>query len=327
MSESPSDPSERTDPFKSGPRFVSDLELEIVDEALAAAIDRDMYALAAYLAIEQAMALQWRYEFRLALARSEIALDAWRAHLNTQEVPDSVLKGDVLRELQITGLCATQHFRLGNYEECLSCLLAADRLVMSVPPCLETAQIAWTRSLLEQWRNQLELSLEYAQQALQVYTDLGLLVENARLRVHAASVALDCAIASFYSAKETKAHEHIETARRLLDFEGLSQSLPFSEAAELWYRLAYAKYSRLSGRNEDRAGLVESIGRRAAGVYPATLGEVYATLGDEFASQPGRDQEARTCYRRAIDILDKSHTPAFAAQPRRRLALLEEMSI
>jgi tetratricopeptide (TPR) repeat protein len=234
---------------------------------------------------------------------------------------------EVTTELRIRGLCAIQALRLGAYERALDHLLAADSLVPLVPPSLVTAHIAWTRALLEQWRNAPRVAVGYALSALTFYREHGSRIEEARLRQQAANIVLDCTSAALAQGKQAMAEADLDIARMLLDFEGPRPTGLYAGAIDDVYRLVYARYSRLSGRNENRVPLIESVGAHARRGLDQTLsGQVYTALGDEFAAQ-GRWGEALACYRRAIDLLTKSNTPALAAWPLRHLARAQEMGV
>lgn len=325
MAQSTSGSGEADRGFIQGPRVVTDVELEAVDKAVESAIERDLYDLGAQLSIEQAIALEWRYQFGAALAYAEIALDAWREHLDRLRASGTRLATEDSTELRIRGLCAIQAFRLLYPDVAIAHLSAADRLGRDIPPSLVTAELAWTRSLCEQWRNAPGVALAFALRALATYVELGSAHEQCRIRLQAADIALDCAASSFASGLPQLADQYLMTARPLIELDDLPTEFTNVELVELQARLAYARYSLLIGVNEDRLPLIESILARALSLDAALVGHGWMALGDEFAAEPDAEEEARTCYRLAVSVLERCHTPAFAARPRRRLALLEEV--
>lgn len=303
-------------------------EFNATDVALENAYYLRRFDMVARLAYGQSAGLQRQMRFDKALSYTLIARDAWGEHKSTSSTRAPVSPADLLTELKILNLAAVQLYQQGHYTEAEDCVSGAGSLIPSEPQPdavrLVVASLDWTKSLLERSRNEPAVALSHARNALSTYITLDAPAELRRLRLHAASVALDGAEAARTPNQNPLMRDYLSHAREYLQAAVPSVASIYSEAVDDVFRLVYTRYTRLVHYSEDRIGLAHLVLDRAERARdPIGMGRAYQALAEELASQLDRSEEALNYYRSAVTCFLKSSNPSLAAQPRRVLRRYE----
>jgi tetratricopeptide (TPR) repeat protein len=292
-------------------------DLDAIDEELDAAIHADDFLTSSRLALQQSITLHRSERYRAAVEYSELALATWRELLSR---PGCHSLRAAPTELRLASLCALQSFHQGRFASAHDHLQAALRLADADQPSLLTAGVYWTASLVDQWVNEPRLALEHALIAFTVYEKLGSSIESARLRLQIANIAMDGAQSADASNACQLRDDYVHIARTHLEYARPQPGSPYTPAVDGIFCLAYVRYSRLTGVNEDRARLIASVIDWAKQAHDLPVyGQALTGLGDELAWQDGASERAFNCYRRAVDVLLASEAPAYAVWPFRPL--------
>jgi tetratricopeptide (TPR) repeat protein len=224
---------------------------------------------------------------------------------------------DFAFDLHLTVLQANLCYFTGKYAAAEVLLEEARGLVPLCPSEeRERATIAWVEANLFRLRGSPELALRPALAAAEVFTKDGPANSAARIQILAAEVSLDLASTlsegSDRNALIGLARPHISKALQLVDG---TNDVP----AEILARLAEVRSLRLEGADVPRLVMLETQlpAVRSLGDN-ALLGQVYTAMGDEVASQ-GELEAARSCYRQALQVLDRTELQSLGTWARRAL--------
>jgi tetratricopeptide (TPR) repeat protein len=289
-----------------------------IDDELEDALARNDYISVSRFAFERAGRFHQREQYLAAVEYSDVALVAWRAHFDHASVEALVVARPT--ELRMINAATTHNLNQGRFDTSVDLIHQARRLLMFMSPTVLSAATEWNTAVMEQWRGDHERALQHALRALGIYRASGESSLNvSRLQLFIAQIALSGAAASIAQGATLLVDHYLRVARVHLY---AIQPFPDSQhtpALEGGLRLVYSAYSRLTGKNEDRLGMLQSIIPLASALQDSILeGQIFTSLGDEMSNQ-GRAEEALTCYRIAFDILISSHAPAFAVWPLRAL--------
>jgi len=289
-----------------------------IDDELENALIQNDYISMAQLAFEQARRFHQREQYLAAVEYSDVALVAWRAHFDRSS--EQVLAVARSTELRMINAAAVQNLNQGYFDTTVDLIHQARRLLMFMPPTSLTAATEWNTAAMELLRCDYPRALQHALRALEIYRASGESSLNIpRLQLFIAQVAHSGAAAALAPGADLLADRYLRVARNHLYAAQPTPDSRHTPAVEGSLRLVYSAYSRLTGKNEDRLGMLQSILPLAYGLRDSILeGQVYTALGDELSFQ-NREEEALTCYRSAFDILVSSHAPALAIWPWRAL--------
>jgi tetratricopeptide (TPR) repeat protein len=289
---------------------------DAIDDALANALAQNNYIHLSQLAFNQSLRFHQREQYLVAVEYSDVALVAWRAHF--ANASDEALAVARPTELRMINVAAAQNFNQGLFDTAIDLIHYARRLLMFMPPTLLSAATEWNTAGLEHWRGDHAKALQHALRALEIYrANRESSLNIPRLQLFIAQIAHSAAASAHGSSH--LADRYLRVARQhLFAVQSFSDS-SHTPALEGGLRLVYSAYSRLTGLNEDRLSMLQSLLPLADALRDAILkGQIYLELGNEMSFQ-GRDEEALTCYRIAVDILVASHAPTFAVWPWRAL--------
>lgn len=255
--------------------------------------------------------------------RSAVDFDS-RAVKAVEMLPDA--SSAPARSIRVKGLrrSGMNHLLLGHVDLAVVQLQSAQRLVDdSVSPRLR-ANVHWDSSMLDRWRHDPLQGLAHALRAWEYYVSNGPVSERRRLRVQIAELAMDLAVSSVSQGAFTSFDAYLHLAEHHLVKARSRFPSWFVPDVDVILPLAYARFSRLTNRNEDRIGFIDGVLRRSARLYDSHIqGQAVAAFGDELAWL-GRLDDAKNSYRSAIDILSPSLAPGLALLPRSALARLQE---
>ncbi|MGZ3678570.1 MAG: hypothetical protein ACXWQR_08370 [Ktedonobacterales bacterium] len=234
-------------------------------------------------------------------------------------------------EVDLLTALAADAFGLGAYMQAQHHLEEAHMLLSDKSNYgLEAATIDWYEALLLRWQGRPEQALNAALQASEGYVRLAASpaakLAFDRLSPVIADIALDLAESRFADGYERDRDQYVALARphmmKAIHLANEVQDLPGWGLAEL----TRIRFERVAGCADDgRVAAVENvikIARRLDDV--ALLGQAQTALGHELASR-GRKEQARTRYRKALDVLQYSEVPAMGTWARRALLNDSEM--
>lgn len=288
------------------------------DEALEAALARDDFVTLSRVAFERSLYFHRLERYSIATESSDLALAAWGVYFDGRHDDAFLLARST--ELRMVNAAATQHFNQSHFNTTIDLIQRARRLTAVMPSTVLSASTEWNTALMERWRRDFPKALQHALRVIEIYGKHGDSPLNiARAHLFVAQIAQDCAATSSARGEVQRVDQYLQLARKHLEKAHPPADSRHTSAVEGNYRLIYAAYSRLSGRNEYRVGMLESIVTLAQSVNDSILeGQVYTSLGDELSSQ-GRTGEAQTHYQRAYEILASSQAPSIAVWPLRQL--------
>ncbi len=289
-----------------------------IDDELENALMQNDYISLAHLAFEQARRFHQREQYLAAVEYSDVALVAWRAHFDhASEQSHAVARST---ELRMINAAAVQNLNQGYFDTTVDLIHQARRLLMFMPPSSLTAATEWNTAAMELLRCDYPRALQHALRAFEIYRASGESSLNIpRLQLFIAQIAHSGAATARSQGANMLVERYLRVARKHLYAAQPTADSRYSLAVEGNLRLVYSAYSRLTGKNEDRLGMLQSIIPLAYSLRdPILEGQIYTALGDELSFQD-RQEEALTCYRSAFDILVSSHAPALAVWPWRAL--------
>jgi tetratricopeptide (TPR) repeat protein len=257
-----------------------------------------------------------------------IALDAFDA----LESGDASDQDRDLQDTRITSLIrlASQHFLLSDFEEAKRHIAATQAMITSSPgiaqSALHRASVAWLSALLSRWIGDPIAGLKDVFDALDIYTRMEQHGNLARIQIVVADNILDIvdrhgvvsesgtALANFADMAEPHIMQALQQTRYLADMPG-----------EYMAGLAHIRLLRATQNTEyDRLTILADMIQQATQAgQTALLGQGYTALGDEFISRNELDQ-ARQCYRSALDVLAGTDIPAYTVFARRALYQIDE---
>lgn len=289
-----------------------------IDDALEVALAQYEFISVSRLSFEQSLRLQRREQYSLAAEYSSISLDTWRIHFDGASEESLAVARPT--ELRILNTAAVHNFNKGDYNATIDLIQQARRLAALMPPTPLLASTEWNTALMERWRGDYSKALQHAQTALQIYHATNASPLNiARLQLFIAQIANDCSGDAAARGATQLVDHNLRLAKRHLNAARPPANSRHSPAIEGSFRLIYSAYSRLSGKNEDRVGMLESIAHLAQALHdPLLKGQTFTALGDEFSFQR-RTGEAQMCYEIAFETLDSSQAPSFSVWPLRHL--------
>jgi tetratricopeptide (TPR) repeat protein len=290
----------------------------LLDDALDDALAQGDLITASRVAFEQSVRFHRIEEFRVAIMYGDLAIDKWRLFFHDR--PSHEDPSVRFTELRMLNASAAQHFNRGHFDMAAERVQDARRLATLLPGVSLIASTEWNTALLERWRRDSPKALDHAERAFAIYRSDSDPMSIARLSQFIAQLALDCAAMSFARGAPQQATSYLAKARAYLEDSRPPSADYHTSAVDASFRVIYAIYSRLTGKNEDRVGLLESVARHAHNMaHPALEGLAYTTLGDEYASHDGMSDDARTCYATAFRLLLSSSAPAYTVWPLRAL--------
>jgi tetratricopeptide (TPR) repeat protein len=290
----------------------------LLDDALDDALEQGDLITASRVAFEQSVRFHRIEEFKAAITYGDLAIETWRLFFHDR--PSHAAPSVRFTELRMLNASAAQHFNRGHFAMAAERIQDARRLATLLPGVSLIASTEWNTALMERWRRDFPTALDHAERALAIYRADSDLMSIARLSQFVAQLALDCAAMSFSLGAPRQATPYLAKARAYLEDSRPPSNDVHTSAVDGSFRVIYAMYSRLTAKNEDRVGLLESVARHAHNVaHPALEGLAYTTLGDEYASREGMSDDARTCYATAFRLLLSSSTPAYTVWPLRAL--------
>lgn len=250
-----------------------------------------------------------------------------------RDMPLPLLTSSTASSLEIDLLLALApaDFVLGAYAQAQHCLVEARMLLSDMSSNgLQEATIDWYDALLLRWQGRPEHALNAALRATDTYVRLAsspaARLAFDRLSAVIADIALDLAESRLADGYESDRDQYVALARphvmKAVQLANEVQDLPGWGLAEL----TRIRFERVAGCAADgRVAAVENvikIGRQLQDV--ALLGQAQTALGHELASL-GRQEQARTRYRKALDVLQYSEVPAMGTWARRALLNDSEM--
>ncbi|MGZ3639025.1 MAG: hypothetical protein ACXVCX_14440, partial [Ktedonobacterales bacterium] len=250
-----------------------------------------------------------------------------------RDMPLPLLTSSTASSLEVDLLLALAgaDFGLGAYTQAQHCLVEASMLLSDMSSNgLQEATIDWYGALLLRWQGSPEQALNAASRASNTYVQLAASPATKlaldRLSAVVADIALDLAESRLADGYERDYGEYVALARphvmKAVHLANEVQDLPGWGLAEL----TRIRFERVAGCADDgRVAAVENvikIARRLDDV--ALLGQAQTALGHELASL-GRKEQARTRYRKALDVLQYSEVPAMGMWARRALLNDSEM--
>jgi hypothetical protein len=291
---------------------------DALDDALEEALAQNDFISVSRIAFEQSIHFHRLEQYFVALEYSDIALAAWRAYFDGAS--DEARTRARSTELRMVNVAATQNFNQGDYLATIDLIQRARRLAALLPPTLLTASTEWTTALLERWRRNFPTALQHGLRVWSLYhTHHASPLNVARIHLFIAQLADDCAASAAARGETQLVDRYLQLAHKHLHMSHPPADSRHTPAAEGNYRLIYATHSRLTGRNEDRVRMLESIVPLALAVHdPILEGQVYYALGDEYSFH-GWSERARNLYQRAYERLLASQSPSFAVWPLRPL--------
>jgi tetratricopeptide (TPR) repeat protein len=292
-----------------------------LDEALGLALRLDDLGACAELAYLHSSISSERQEFAVAADYGDISLEA--LHMIGDGANRPV---DAAFELEVVVGLSIHNFLRGQYQNSMSCVEEARRLIPLAPKRpLQAAAIEWMAALLDRWRGDLSGALHHAMAASEVYAGSGGLALNARIQSVVADIALDLARSFATDGPHHARDAFIELAgpyaKRAVQLAAKAQSAS-DQGLSL---LTRARYRRTRGGNAEGIPTIEAVAHMAnqLGDVPL-LGQAHTALGDELAAR-GEAEAALNCYRTALDVLARSDASAMAVWPRRALLRASEM--
>jgi tetratricopeptide (TPR) repeat protein len=289
-----------------------------IDDALENALIQNDYISISQLAFQQARRFHQREQYLAAVEYSDVALVAWRAHFDNAS--DEALALARPTELRMLNAAAAQNLNQGQFATAVDLIQQARRLLLFMPPTALAAATEWNTSTMELFRGDYSRALQHALRALEIYHASGESSLNIpRLQLFIAQIAHSGAAAATAQGASQLVDRYLRVARQHLYAARPTDDSRHSLAVDGNLRLVYSAYSRLTAKNEDRLSMVQSIIPLAHALQDTILeGQIFTSLGDEMANQ-GREEEALTCYRIAVNTLVSSHAPALAILPWRVL--------
>jgi tetratricopeptide (TPR) repeat protein len=299
---------------------------DAIDDALEIAFAQSDFMTISRLAFEQSLRFHRNEQYFAAVEYSDVALVAWRAHFD--KAPSDVLAVARPTELRILNAAATQNFNQGRFGVTADLIQQARRLTPFLPGISFIASTEWNTALMERWRGDYSTALQHALRAGEIHRANSASPLNlARVRLFIAQIANDCAAEAAKQGATQLVDRYLRVARGHLLGATPPPGSRHAPAVEGNLRLIYAAFSRLTGKNEDRLGMLHTIIPLAHALRdPILEGQVYTALGDEYTFQR-RTAEARTCYLIAFEILLSSHAPSLAVWPLRPLKQEWEYSL
>lgn len=233
--------------------------------------------------------------------------------------PDVGLEADLLTQL------AGFQLHLARYDIAEGLLDEARTLTLLAPDArLSSAALQWTEAHIHRLRGQPERALRPIIHAAEDYATLGPPISAARIKMVAGDVVMD--LAGTLPRKQDRssllglAWSHIQESLRLAQEAG-------DEIGRGLALLTRARYSRLSGQNEDRILVIERVVRQARAVNDAgLLAHALTALADELAAQL-HVESALNVSREVIQVTTSSELPFLAVGARRALLRDSEQNI
>ena len=266
--------------------------------------------------------------FNDAIACQIYALDVLR---NT---PRPLAAGTIIPTLEAELLVALagNEFGLGAYTQAQHRLQEARTLLPNIPThSLQEATIDWIDSLLLRWQGRPEHALNAALRASKVYAHLAVSptakMSLIRLSTVVADIALDLAESRLADGYRGDHHQYVALARshvkKATCLANDVQDLVGRGLAEL----TRIRFERVAGYAADgRVAGIENVIKLARQLHDISLlGQALTALGHELASL-GRAEQARTRYRKALDVLRNSEVPAMGVWAQRALLRHKEMT-
>lgn len=274
-------------------------------------------------------------ETHYATLQCASAIEYYTIALDAFDVLDTGAASDQDSDLQDTKMTsmlrlASQHFLLSDFAEAKRHVAIVRTMISSSPgsaqSALHRASIAWLSALLSRWIGDPIAGLKDAFDALDIYTRMGQPANLARIQIVVADNILDIvdrhgvvsesetALANFADMAEPHIMQALQQTRYLADMPG-----------EYMAGLAHIRLLRATQNTEyDRLTILADMIQQAAQAgQTALLGQGYTALGDEFISRNEMNQ-ARQCYRSALDVLAGTDIPAYTVFARRALHQIDE---
>jgi len=169
---------------------------------------------------------------------------------------------------------------------------------------------------LYRWSGQSTLARAAASNAAEIYAELEAAISAGRVR----TLLCDCTLDQIERLPLGTTRDDL--IRQTRDDLQLAQNFARESndyTGTRMIELRQARYSRLTGRNEDRVAAIEGVANAAQSLGDeSVLSEAFTYLGDELAAR-GEIQSALNRYRQAIAVLDGSEALAWETWPRRAL--------
>jgi hypothetical protein len=246
-----------------------------------------------------------------------VAAQAYRIGDSAAELEISFRKQAFLLEL-LWGL-TTQHFLTANYEASQAYVEDARRLGGTIGrPLHRMATVEWTAALLHRWQQVPLEAFNVIQKARSMYNvySFGTPVENARLEIAAADIALDV-VASLGSGSFT-------STALAISKECIGNALSVTEAyqdmaGQGMALLALVRLNRFQSQPIDRTAILQHVLAQARQMGDRELQcQAFTALGDELL---GRDQQdpGLNAYRQALKIVASSDGTAMGKRALQRL--------
>lgn len=297
-----------------------------LDAELDDALEQDDLITASRVAFEQSVRFHRIEDYRNAISYSDLAIEAWQTFFHDRPGHDEPSLH--LTELRMLNASAAQHFCRGHFDIAAERIQGARRLTLFSPDSSLIASTEWNAALMERWRCDYPTALKHAERALDIYLAQSDPMSVARLSQFAAQAALDCVVSARSRGATQEAASYLVKARKHLNNSRPPGAGFVASAVDDNFRLLFALYSRLTGKDEDRAGLLESVILHAHAMeYPALEGLAFHALGDEYASREGMSGQALGCYTKGFRLLLSSSAPSYAVWPLRALKQEWEYSL
>jgi hypothetical protein len=293
---------------------------DFVDEALDLSLDINDLDSCATLAYHAASVLHNMQHFVDAAKYYDIALDALRSSENWDPETRAPREFDLLVSIAI------EEFSRARFPEANEFLSAAAHLPLaSADHQLRIARAEWTAALLARWQGDYPLALQHALTSHTTYVNFGTPIERARMSLALADVYLDFASLPGNVPSPAEYGRIADLSERPIMDALVSTRASGDSAGEGLALLTYARYVRVSRRDEDVLGIiamVEHLSRRLEDL--PLLGQAYTARGTELMSR-GEHSQALVSFREALKVLNASQVLAQAIWPQRALRKDEEM--
>jgi tetratricopeptide (TPR) repeat protein len=293
---------------------------DFVEEALDISVDMNDLDSCATLAYHGASVLHNMQQFVDAAKYYDIALDALRSSENWDPETEAPREFDLLVSLAI------EEFSRARFPEANEFLSAAARLpLVSADHQLRVARAEWTASLLARWQGDDPLALQRALASYTTYVNFGTPIERARMSLALADVYLDFASPPGKVPSSAEYGRIADLSERPIMEALVSTRASGDSAGEGLALLTYARYLRISRRDEDVLGIIAMVEHLSCRLQDLPLlGQAYTARGTELMSR-GQHSQALVSFRAALEVLNASQVLAQAIWPQRALREDEEM--
>ncbi|MBF6590179.1 MAG: hypothetical protein IVW57_06555 [Ktedonobacterales bacterium] len=196
-------------------------------------------------------------------------------------------------------------FLLGHGDLAATCYEEAAHLAEQAPERpLEAADVEWGRSLLKRWQLKPIVALSHGLTAWNLIQRTDDRAAAGRIQTIIAEIALDLADAYTLSTPHERG-DHYRTLARPFAQRALALTREAEDiAGEGVAQLVSARCGAATGENVDRLPMLDhvyALGQRLGDV--ALCGQALTGLGREYDAR-GQGEQARECYRRALDTLE-----------------------